>query len=101
MSNALAPIVPVAVKTTLCDGQIVVLLAFKSIVQPATELLKTEINPTHPVDCEAPLFVNLNVKAPETLFAQNIPGFNSAWTTPPNAGCPVLYGLPEALYAVP
>ena len=97
LSKALDPIVPVAVSVTLWEGQIVVLSATKSIVHPETELLNTVTKPSHPVDWEALKLVNLKVNAPVALLAQKIPGFNSACTTPPSAGCPVVYGLPEAL----
>ena len=43
------------------------------------------------------MLLNLNVNAPVALLAQKIPGFSSACTTPPSAGCPVLYGDPAAL----
>ena len=83
LSNALAPIVPVAVKTTLWDGQMVVLFADKSMVQPEVVFINVETVPTQPVDWDALEFVNLKVSAPVALLAQKIPGFSSAWTTPP------------------
>ena len=88
--KALDPIVPTAERFTIWFGHIEVLSEIKSTVHPEVVFAKVETVPTHPVDCEAPEFVNLKVKAPVALFAQKIPGFNSACTTPPKAGCPVL-----------
>ena len=78
---------PRAVNWTMSPLQIVVLAAVKLILQPTVALTNVTIFATQPAFWSEFWFVNLRVRTPEALFAQNIPGFNSAAAVL-TAGCP-------------